>query len=152
MVSKLASILMAGGMALALGACGSSSTAGTGAGAGANESMSLEARDFQFSATTLTFPANTTINLTVKNAGSVPHNFTIQELGVNKDIATPGSSETITFTTKGDATYTFYCRYHRDSNGMKGTATIGNGGPAPAATSSSGGATPSPMVNSPRSY
>jgi plastocyanin len=148
MVSKLASILIAGGMALALGACGSSSPAGI----GASESMTLEAQDYQFSSTTLTLPANTTINLTVKNTGAHHHNFSIKELSVNQDIETPSTSKTITFTTKGDATYAFYCEYHRDSNGMKGTATIGNGGPAPAATSSSGGATPSPMVNSPRSY
>jgi plastocyanin len=139
-------ILIGGGMALALGACGSSSTAGSGSGAG--ESMSIEARDFHFSQTTLTFPANSTINLTVKNAGSVHHNFSIKELGVNKDIETPGSSETITFTTKGDATYTFYCEYHRDSNGMKGTATVGSGGAAPAPATSSGGANPSPSKSS----
>jgi plastocyanin len=139
MVSKLASILIAGGMAVALGACGSSSTAG-----GGGESMNLEARDFQFSQTTLSLPANTTINLTVKNAGTVHHNFSIKELGVNKDIETPGSSETIAFTTKGDATYTFYCEYHRDSKGMMGTATIGKGGPAPAAAATPGGASPSP--------
>jgi plastocyanin len=149
MVSKLASILIAGGMALALGACGSSSTAGT--GTGASKSMSLEARDFQFSSTTLTLPANTTINLTVKNAGTVHHNFSIKELSVNKDIETPGSSETIIFTTRGDAAYTFYCEYHRDSKGMKGIATIGNGGAAPAA-GSSGGATPSPSASSLYSY
>jgi plastocyanin len=138
MVSKLACILIGGGMAMALGACGSSSTASGG------ESMSLEARDFQFSQTTLTFPANTTISLTVKNAGSVHHNFSIKELSVNKDIETPGSSETVTFTTEGDATYTFFCEYHRDSKGMKGTATIGKGGAAAAAGGNSGGASTSP--------
>jgi plastocyanin len=135
MVSKLASILIASGLAAGLGACGSSSTAGTGSGPG--EAVSLEARDFQFSQTTLTFPANSTINLTVKNTGTVHHNFSIKELGVNKDIETPGSSETITFTTKGDATYTFYCEYHRESKGMKGTATIGSGGSAPGAVTGS---------------
>ena len=140
MVSKLACIFIGGGMTMALAACGSSSTATGG------ESMSLEARDFQFSQTTLAFPANTTINLTVKNAGSVHHNFSIKELDVNKDIETPGSSETVTFTTKGDATYTFFCEYHRDSKGMKGTATIGKGGAAAAAGASGGTSTsPSPV-------
>ena len=150
MVSQLASILIAGGMALALGACGSSSAAGAGASGG--ETMALEAQDFQYSSTALTLPANATINLTVKNTGSVHHNFSIKELSVNQDIETPGTSKTITFTTKGDATYTFYCEYHRDSKGMKGTATIGNGGAAPAAGTSSGGATPSPSASSLYSY
>ena len=83
----------------------------------------------------------------MKNAGAVHHNFSIKELSVNKDIETPGSSQTITFTTKGDATYTFYCEYHRDSKGMKGTATVGKGGPAPAAATSSAGAMPSPSAS-----
>jgi plastocyanin len=145
-VSKLASILMAGGMAMALGACGSSSTASTG-----GESISLEATNFHFSQTTLTFPANTTITLTVKNAGTVHHNFSIKELGVNQDIENPGDSKTITFTTKGDATYTFYCEYHGTSKGMKGTATIGNGGAAPAAANSTAPA-PSPSASALYSY
>jgi len=139
MVSKPASILIAAGLSLALGACGASITTGSGGGAGG--ATILVAQNYQFSPTTLTFPANTTVNLTVKNNGTVTHNFTIQELGVNKDITPPGSSATITFTTKGDATYTFYCQYHGASYGMKGTVTIGNGGSAPAGNS--GGAVPS---------
>jgi plastocyanin len=135
MVFRLASILISGGLALALAACGSSSTA-------SGTAISLEAKDFQFSQTTLALPANSTVNLTVKNTGTVHHNFSIKELGVNKDIENPGASETVTFTTKGDATYTFYCEYHGDSKGMKGTATIGKGGPAPAGGSPSPSAPP----------
>src|SRR5258708_21657154 len=140
LMARLAGILLMGGLVAALGACGSSAANNGGSG---GESVSLEARNFQFSQTTLTLPANATIHLTVKNAGTVHHNFSIKELGVNQDIETPGSSETITFTTKADASYEFFCEYHRVTNGMKGTLTVGTGGSAPAAAAQSGAPRPS---------
>src|SRR5258708_8685743 len=135
LMARLAGILLMGGLVAALGACGSSAATNGGSG---GESVSLEARNFQFSQTTLTLPANATIHLTVKNAGTVHHNFSIKELGVNQDIETPGSSETVTFTTKSDATYVFFCEYHHVSYGMKGTLTVGTG------SSGAAVATPSP--------
>jgi plastocyanin len=138
MTPRLTAMLMTAGMLPAVAACGGSATTG---GAG-SESASVEAQDFQFHPTALTLPTNATVNLTVKNTGSVHHNFTIKELGVNKDVETPGKAEAVSFSTKGDATYTFYCEYHRDSKGMKGTVTVGNGGSG--AASSSPSTLPSP--------
>ena len=143
MTSNSSVLTAIAGVSLVLSGCGAG--AGSSGGSGA-ESASVEARDFQFSPTTLTLPVNATINMTIKNAGTVHHNFTITELGVNKDAETPGKSETVTFTTKGDATYVFFCEYHRDSKGMKGTLTVGSGGPAGAAAT-----TPIPVV-SPTGY
>ena len=118
MTSRLSAVTMTTGMVLALAACGGTSTTSSTTSSGTGtESASVEAQDFQFSPTTLTLPSNATVNLTIKNTGSVHHNFTIKELAVNKDAETPSKSETVTFTTKGDATYTFYCEYHRDSKG-----------------------------------
>lgn len=139
MISRLTALTITPGMLLALAACGGTSSGSGGVGA---ESGSVEAQDFQFSPTTLALPGNATVNLTIKNTGSVHHNFTIKELGVNKDVETPGKAETVTFTTKGNATYTFYCEYHRDSKGMKGTITVGGGGAAGV-----GPPTPSPTAS-----
>lgn len=141
MIRGLTSLALGAGMMLALTACGSS--ASTGSSTGARQSVSLEAQDFQFSPTTLTLPPNTAVNVIVKNTGTVHHNFTVKELGANKDVETPGKSETVTFTTKDNATYTFYCEYHRDSKGMKGTLTVGSGGAA-----GSGGTSPAPAATS----
>jgi plastocyanin len=131
---------MTAGVMLAVAGCGGSATTSSGAG---SESASVEAQDFQFSPTTLTLPVNASVTLTVKNTGSVHHNFTIKELGVNKDVETPGKAETVTFSTKGDATYTFYCEYHRDTKGMKGNLTVGSGG---------AGAAPASPLASPSTY
>ena len=144
MLGRLTGITMGVGVALALASCGG--TAAPSSSASGTETAGIEAHDFQFSPTTLTLPANATVNLTVKNNGTVHHNFSIKELGVNKDVETPGKSETVSFTTKGDATYTYFCEYHGASKGMKGTLTVGAGG-APAAApanSPSAPAAPSP--------
>ena len=143
MTARLTAMMLTASVVPALAGCGGTVTTSSGPG---SESATVEARDFEFSPTTLTLPTNVTVNLTVKNAGSVHHNFTIKELGVNKDAENPGKSETVTFTTRGDATYVFYCEYHRDSKGMKGTLTVGSGGSAGAAAT-----TPSPAV-SPTGY
>jgi plastocyanin len=133
---------------LALAGCGASASTGSGTASGtrASQSISLEAQDFQFSPTTVTVPADTTVRATVKNTGSAKHNFTIKELGVNQDL-TPGSTQTVTFTTKTAATIVYYCQYHRDSKGMQGTLTVGAGGPA-----GSGATSPAPAPTNTRSY
>jgi plastocyanin len=137
MIRRLTGTALGAGVVLAMAACGSSSstTSGTGGSTGAGQPVSLEAQDFQFSPTTLTLPTGTTIQATVKNSGTAKHNFTIKELGVNQDLD-PGSTHTVTFTTKTAATLVYYCEYHRDSKGMKGTLTVGAGGPAGAGTTS----------------
>lgn len=140
-MARLAGILLTGGMVAALGACGSSAGNGTGAA----ESTSLEATEYHFSQTALTLPANATVSVTIKNSGTVHHNFTIKELGVNQDIEKPGDSATVTFTTKADATYRFYCEYHGASNGMQGTLTVGSGGSGLATPLPAAGATGSPL-------
>jgi plastocyanin len=148
MIRTLTGVAAGTGMVLALAACGgsASTSSGTGSGAGTSQSVSLEARDFQFSPTTLALPADTTVKATVKNAGTAKHNLTIKELGVNQDL-NPGSTQTVTFTTKSAATLVYYCEYHRDSKGMKGTLTVGTGGSAGSGTTS-----PAPAPSSSRSY
>ena|ERR1700694_708118 len=144
MIIRLAGMATGAGMVLGLAACGSSTS--TGSGTGASQSVSVEAQDFQFSPTALTVPADTSIKATVKNTGTKQHNITIKELGVNQDLQ-PGSTQTVTFTTKSAATLVFYCEYHRDSKGMKGTLTVGSGGAA-----GSGATSPAPAPTNSRSY
>src|ERR1700680_910856 len=135
---------------LALSACGgSASSVSTGgsspsAASGPGQAISLEAQDFQFVPATLSAPTDTAVTLTVKNTGTKKHNLTIKELGVTQDIV-PGSTQTITLSTKSAATLAYYCQYHRDSKGMQGTLTVGTGG------ASGGTASPVPL-SSPRAY
>ncbi len=146
MTTRLVSVVIGASLVLLLGACGASASSSTSSASSTatTQSIALEAQDFQFSPTTLAVSPNTTVNVTVKNTGARQHNLTIKELGVNQDLA-PGSTKTLTFSTQGAATLVYYCEYHRDTKGMKGTLTVGSGAgagsgttsPAPAATSSS---------------
>jgi len=120
-------------VSLGLAACGT-----TASGTGGGSSISLSASDYQFSPSTLSVPANTSVTVTIKNDGAREHNFSVTELGVDKDVD-KGGTQTVTFTTKDNATLTFFCKYHVSSNNMKGTVTVGSGG-----TGSSGGTSPAP--------
>jgi plastocyanin len=117
---------------LALAACGTSASSGSG-----GLSESLTASNYQFSPASFSAPANSQVTVTIKNSeASTKHNFTIKEFGINEDLDA-GQTVTKTFTVAGNATVTYYCEYHGDSKGMKGTLTVGSGG-----SGGSGGGSP----------
>jgi plastocyanin len=74
---------------------------------------------FVFSPNTLTVAQGAT--LTVKNAGTVPHTFTIQSNNIN-EVMQPGQSATINLSL-APGTYPFVCTFHQ-SSGMTGTLTV----------------------------
>jgi plastocyanin len=74
---------------------------------------------FVFSPSTLTVAQGAT--LTVKNAGTVPHTFTIQSNNIN-EVMNPGQSATINLSL-APGTYPFVCTFH-ESSGMTGTLTV----------------------------
>ena len=85
--------------------------------------MQLETHDFAFSPTTFQATAGKAVKVTITNKGGVEHNFSITSLHVSKDIE-KGESATVTFTPTQSGTLEFFCKYHVDSNGMKGTITV----------------------------
>ncbi|HET8524092.1 MAG TPA: cupredoxin domain-containing protein, partial [Thermomicrobiales bacterium] len=68
-------------------------------------------------------PANTDVVLTLTNVGSVPHNFSIDELHISVDLD-PGETTTVTINAPA-GTYQYYCNIpgHRIS-GMVGTLIV----------------------------
>jgi plastocyanin len=150
MIRGLTGTAAVAGMALALSACGAYGSTGSSSGStpsgstASSQAINLEAQDFQFSPATLTAPADTEVKLTVKNNGAKKHNLTIKELGVSQDLD-PGSTHVVTFSTKSSASLVYYCEYHRDSKGMQGALTVGNGG------TGSGSSSPTPAI-SPHTY
>jgi len=120
---RLAVILMVLA-ALAVG-CSSSkknSSAATSSG-GTNGAVQLETHDYSFSPATLQATAGKAVKVTITNKGTVEHNFSITSLHVSKDIE-DGKSVTVTFTPTQSGTLEFFCKYHVDSNGMKGSITV----------------------------
>lgn len=98
------------------------SDSGTTASSGAPV-LEIDAQDVKWSTTEATVKPGDTI--TIKNTGALPHDFSIDELGIKVDLA---SGESTTVTIPADAkpgSYTFYCSVpgHKEA-GMKGTLTV----------------------------
>lgn len=87
--------------------------------------LEIDAQDISFSTKEATAKPGDTI--TIKNTGVLPHDFSVDELGIKVDLA---SGESATVTIPADAkpdTYTFYCSVagHKEA-GMTGTLTVGS--------------------------
>src|SRR6266511_2355093 len=117
--------VLALGLALFGVACGGgTTTSGSPATTPPSESPSasgpttttLTARDNVFDPSTFTFPAGKKI--TLKNAGSNLHNFSVEGQNISHDIK-PGETE-VEDVELAPGTYTFFCKYHR-ALGMQGT-------------------------------
>ena len=89
----------------------------------ASTEVTVEMVDIAFSKTEFTIPADTEVTVTLPNNGAGPHNFSIDDLGIDVDVA-PGETKTITIDAPAGE-YTYYCNVpgHR-AQGMEGTMTV----------------------------
>jgi plastocyanin len=106
------------GALLGLTGCGSgSSTSGS-----ASKAVTVETYDNYFQPATITAQPGKKVTVEFKNKGATLHNFSLKELGVDKDIPV-GKSATATFTPASGGTLPFFCKYH-EALGMKGTVNV----------------------------
>jgi plastocyanin len=77
---------------------------------------------FYFKPTILTGSTSQSITLEIKNEGTVPHNFSIESLGVDVTID-PGSSQEVDVKFPATGTVEFFCSFHR-SLGMVGELEV----------------------------
>lgn len=86
--------------------------------------VSLEAGNFYFKPNALTVPAATSVTIEIRNVAEIPHNFSIDALGVNTPID-PGQTASVTVTAPAGS-FEFYCNLpgHKAA-GMVGTLTAG---------------------------
>ena len=68
---------------------------------------------FYFNPTVLKGSAGQTVTLTLKNAGSVHHNFTLEDQQINQDLEKPGDTATVTVTMPQSGVIEFHCEYHQ---------------------------------------
>jgi plastocyanin len=94
--------------------------AGEGAAA---EALVVESYDIYFEPTELSIPADTDVTVSLPNVGVTLHNFAIDELGIDVDIAPGATEETVINAPAG--TYEYYCNVpgHKQA-GMLGTLTV----------------------------
>jgi plastocyanin len=95
---------------------------------GAPQTVEMTASDFSFAPADLTAKAGDSLELVLTNAGNAPHTFTIDEFGVDAEVAA-GEETTISVTPSDSGEFTYYCRFHRQQ-GMQGSITVSGAGGA----------------------
>ncbi len=90
---------------------------------GAGEALVVESYDIYFEPEELSIPAETDVTVQLPNVGAALHNFSIDELGIDVDIAPGATEETVINAPAGE--YEFYCNVpgHKAA-GMLGTLTV----------------------------
>lgn len=78
------------------------------AGGGARE-ITVEGSEYSYSPTGIKVAAGEKIRLTFKNTGNLPHNFTIDELGVRTRTIAGEQTDVVEFTAQTSGTFSFYC-------------------------------------------
>lgn len=87
--------------------------------------IEVEGSEYSFSPSTITVTEGEVIKLTFTNTGAMPHNFIIDELGVNSNIIANGQSDTVEFTANRSGTFAFYCSVGNHRNlGMEGEIDV----------------------------
>lgn len=104
--------------AMALAACGGGSSS-----SGGNAlNLTVTATEFKFDPNTLNAAPGQTVNITLKNAGSVDHTFVVPAVNFKMTVA-PGKTDTKSFTAPtAPGTYPFDC----DIAGHKEAGMFGN--------------------------
>jgi uncharacterized cupredoxin-like copper-binding protein len=99
--------------------------------------FAVVAQDIFFEPKEVTIPADTDVTVNLPNEGAAPHNFSIDALGIDVDIA-PGATEQVVINAPAGE-YEFYCNVpgHKEA-GMVGTLIVSED----AAAAPAGAATP----------
>lgn len=81
----------------------------------------LELQDFIFAPPCLEI--STAQGLRIHNEGRAEHNFTVEGFGLDVDVS-PGDENNTEATGLEPGTYTFFCKYHRESKDMEGKLVV----------------------------
>jgi glucose/arabinose dehydrogenase/uncharacterized cupredoxin-like copper-binding protein len=92
-------------------------------GSDAATETTVEMVDIAFNPSSLTIPADTDVTVSLPNTGAALHNFSIDELGIDVDVAAGDTGSATINAPAGD--YEFYCNVpgHEEA-GMLGTLTV----------------------------
>lgn len=87
--------------------------------------ITVTGSEFAFVPATIAIKKGQPVQLTFKNIGKYPHNWTVSALNLKTPTIQPGTSTTITFTPTQTGNFTYECTVpgHAD-RGMKGTLTV----------------------------
>jgi uncharacterized cupredoxin-like copper-binding protein len=96
---------------------------GGGGGDGGAATVAVTGSEFKYDPSTLSAPADTEVTVELTNAGTIEHDFSLDEANL-KVLVQATETQTGTFNLPA-GTYTFYCSVpgHREA-GMEGTLTV----------------------------
>jgi uncharacterized cupredoxin-like copper-binding protein len=89
----------------------------------ASQTFDMVAYDIYFEPKEVTIPANTDVTFMIANEGVAPHNFSIDELGIDIDLPVGATEEVVINAPAGE--YEYYCNVpgHKEA-GMVGTLIV----------------------------
>ncbi|MBI4493615.1 MAG: cupredoxin domain-containing protein [Chloroflexi bacterium] len=124
-LSRFLPLLLAG-LLLASGCAGPAGQAGGGGQPGAPQQVTVQASEFKFEPASVTVRANQPVQVTLRNTGSVLHDWTVQSLdGQVQVTAQSGQSATGQFTPTRPGTYRIVCTQPgHEQAGMVGQLTV----------------------------
>jgi nitrosocyanin len=87
--------------------------------------FTVEAFEYTFDPLRLSVKKGSRVKITIKNTGSIVHNFVIDEFNVSSGDLNPGESAVVEFTADQSGSFAYYCSIpgHRDL-GMEGKITV----------------------------
>ncbi len=92
---------------------------------GARE-VDITVRDFEIAPNDVRIAAGEAVNLTVRNEGAAPHDFTVPDLGIRVVVA-PGQTKTVGFTASLSGSYETLCTVPGHASlGMVGALIVEN--------------------------
>ncbi len=112
-------------VAIALSACGGGASGGTTSGSGTPLNVTVTATEFKYDPNTINAAPGQTINITLKNVGSVDHTFVFAPANFKMTVSA-GKSDTKSFTAPtAPGTYDFLCDIagHKEA-GMTGKLIV----------------------------
>jgi superoxide dismutase, Cu-Zn family len=94
------------------------------AAANGETEFTVEMVDIDFNPNEFTIPANTDVTVILPNNGEAPHDFVIDELGIQSELAEGGEETSVTINAE-PGEYVYYCSVpgHREA-GMEGTLIV----------------------------
>jgi plastocyanin len=110
--------------------------------------VSITANDFNFQPTFVKVAPGATVTVSLKNAGSTEHTFTIDSLGINQTLQ-PGATAKVTVRVPATGMVGFHCNFHV-SMGMQGaffTSATGAAGSTGSGATGAGAATTAPSTS-----
>lgn len=90
-------------------------------------SAEVDMNDYYFAPTVIQGKPGASVTLTLKNKGSIEHNFSVAAQNIDMNVQ-PGSSAKVTVTIPMKGAVSFYCRFHKGMGMAGALAVSGSGG------------------------